>query len=124
MISGYQEPRGNPLRPPRHQDARSTKHTATQGTAQNPNPCPMVPTAPLFVFLNHQDLKKRGKRIKRYSAVQQNSGIWESTPAPRKQYCNKKVFNPFLNKYLFSPSRCGWDEGRVYFPVKCFDPPP
>lgn len=44
-------------------------------------------------------------------------------PCFQKTILNKKVFNPFLNKYLFSPRRCGWDEARVYFPVKCFDSP-
>lgn len=100
MNSGHQEPQGKPLRPPRRRDARSTKHAVTQGTAQNPNPCPMVPTSPLFVFLTINKKKKREKRIKRYSAMRQDSDLWESTPAPRKQYCNKKVFNPFLNIYF------------------------
>lgn len=93
MISSYQEPRGNPLHAPRRQDAQSTKHTATQGTAQNPNPCPMVPTAPLFVFLNHQDLKKRGKkRIKRYSSRAAELGHMGIHPCSQKTILQQKGF--------------------------------
>lgn len=49
-------------------------------------------------------------------------GAQGSSPAPRD--INRKVFfNLFLHQRSLLPTRCGWDEGRAYFPVKHLDCP-